>query len=86
MPGLRSLQPIMTWSPGPGANGKESLDAKTVIMILVQLLSRKAIQFFMEHVADNRNKWTTKSVYEGLFNHNFKLELRENESQGNLTV
>ncbi|KIL61389.1 hypothetical protein M378DRAFT_13564 [Amanita muscaria Koide BX008] len=56
------------------------IDDGDAVKILVQFMSGEAAKFFMKHVAMNRTKWTTKSIYEGLFDYcfppRFKQQLR----------
>jgi hypothetical protein len=66
---------VDVWCKSHGATEKEA------VKYLVQFMSRKAGHFFMKHIAHYRDKWTTKLVYEGLFDYcfpaHFKLKLRE---------
>ena len=40
-------------------------------------MSGEAAKFFMKHVAMTRDKWSTKSIYEGLFDYCFPLRFKQ---------
>jgi hypothetical protein len=53
------------------------LGKKEAVKYLVwQFMSGKAGRFFMRHIAHNRKEWTTKLVYEGLFDYCFPAQFK----------
>ena len=90
---LKDIKKPLVWDGTPNLNTFDrwiyevdtwcelvQIDDEDAVKIMVQYMSGEAARFFMKHVAMNRASWSTKSVYEGLFDYcfppRFKQQLR----------
>ena len=53
------------------------MDRSALTLLVTYVTPGTARNFFMDYGADNENRWTMKTMYEGLFNYFFPTDFKD---------